>query len=315
MEWHALGFGSVMARSIWKGAIAFGLVNIPVGLTSAEEPEASVGLHMVDKENNARIRYKKVNAETGAEVPPDRIVKGYEHEEGHFVLFDDKELEGVRPELTKTIEITQFVDLVDIEPLLYEKPYYLEPEKRGRKAYALLRETLRETGKAGIARVVIRTREYLAAMFVRGEVIVLEIMRFPDEVRSPAKLDLPASGDAQFQPTQKELDLAKRLVGDMSEKWDPSQHHDEYQAALMAYIEEKIAKGKTAVVKGGARDDDGGVTASNTIDLAAYLEQSIMAGKGSKGSKVPEPKKSASKTTAKKTAKKVPPKKAAKKSA
>ncbi len=109
-----------MARSIWKGAIAFGLVNIPVGLTSAEEPEADLGLHMVDKENNARIRYKKVNAETGEEVPFDRIVKGYEQEEGHFVLFDDKELEAVRPEFTKTIEIKQFVDLTDIEPLLYE---------------------------------------------------------------------------------------------------------------------------------------------------------------------------------------------------
>ncbi len=307
-----------MARSIWKGAIAFGLVNIPVGLTSAEEPEAEVGLHMVDKENNARIRYKKVNAETGEEVPSDRIVKGYEHEEGHFVLFDDKELEGVRPELTKTIEIKQFVDLADIEPLLYEKPYYLEPEKRGRKAYALLRETLRQTGKAGISRVVIRTREYLAAMFVRGDVIVLEVMRFPDEVRSPAKLDLPASDDAQFQPNPKELELAKRLVGDMSEEWNPAEHHDEYQAALMAYIEEKISKGATAVVKGGERDSDAGVTASNTIDLAAYLEKSIMAGKTSKGPKNPAPSKNAPKTVAKpavKNAAKKVPKKAARKSA
>jgi len=294
-----------MARSIWKGAIAFGLVNIPVGLTSAEEPEADIGLHMVDKKNNARIRYKKVNAETGEEVPNDRIVKGYEHEEGHFVLFDDEELGSVRPELTKTIEIKQFVDLIDIEPLLYEKPYYLEPEKRGRKAYALLRETLRETGKAGIARVVIRTREYLAAMFVRDDVIVLELMRFPEEVRSADKLDLPASKDAQYQPTKKELDLAKRLVDDMSEKWDPTEHHDEYQAALMAYIDEKISKGATAVVKGGDRESESGVTASNTIDLAAYLEQSIMAGKGSKGSKAPESKKPAGKTTAKKAAKKV----------
>ncbi len=296
-----------MARSIWKGAIAFGLVNIPVGLTSAEEPEAEVGLHMVDKKNNARIRYKKVNAETGEEVPSDRIVKGYEHEEGHFVLFEDKELEEVRPEFTKTIEIKQFVDLADIEPLLYEKPYYLEPEKRGRKAYALLRETLRQTGKAGISRVVIRTREYLAAMFVRADVIVLELMRFPDEVRSADKLDLPSSKDAQFEPTKKELDLAKRLVDDMSEKWDPSEHHDEYQAALMAYIEEKISKGATAVVKGGERDSDrdSGVTASNTIDLAAYLEKSILAGKGSKTSKDTESKKPATKTAAKKAAKKV----------
>lgn len=294
-----------MARSIWKGAIAFGLVNIPVGLTSAEEPSAEVGLHMIDKKNNARIRYEKVNAETGEKVPWDRIVKGFEHDEGHFILFDDKELEAVRPELTKTIEIKQFVDLADIEPLLYEKPYYLEPEKRGRKAYALLRETLRETGKAGVSRVVIRTKEYLAAMFVRGDVIVLELMRFPDEVRPAAKLDLPASDDPQYQPSKKELDLAKRLVNDMTEKWNPEDHHDEYQSALMAYIEEKIANGDTAAVKGGEREREPGVTANNTIDLAAYLEKSILATKGSKGSEVKKPaaKKTAGKA-AKKTAKK-----------
>ncbi len=305
-----------MARSIWKGAIAFGLVNIPVGLTSAEEPDSEVGLHMVDKKNNARIRYKKVNAETGEEVPSDRIVKGYEHEEGHFVLFDEEELEGVRPELTKTIEIKQFVELADIEPLLYEKPYYLEPDKRGRKAYALLRETLRQSGKAGIARVVIRTKEYLAAMFVRDDVIVLELMRFPDEVRPPSKLDLPASDDPEFQPAKKEMDLAKRLVDDMSEKWNPSEHHDEYQTALMAYIEDKIATGATAVVKGGGRESEAGVTANNTIDLAAYLEKSIMAGKGSKGaiSKKPAPPKAAEKESAKPAAKK-PAKKAAKRTA
>lgn len=312
-----------MARAIWKGAIAFGLVNIPVGLSSAEEPDSEVGLHMVDKKNNARIRYKKVNAETGEEVPADRIVKGYEHEEGEFVLFDDKELEDVRPELTKTIEIKQFVDLADIEPLLYEKPYYLEPEKRGRKAYALLRETLRESGKAGVARVVIRTREYLAAMFVRDDAIVLELMRFPDEVRPASKLDLPASSDAQFKPARKEMELAKRLVDDMTEKWDPAEHHDEYQSALMAYIDGKIAKGATAVVKGGEKErESGGGTSGNTIDLAAYLEKSIMDGKRTKSpattGKSSGKKSGARKSTARKTAKKAArksAKKAAKKSA
>lgn len=297
-----------MARAIWKGAIAFGLVNIPVGLSSAEEPDSEVGLHMVDKKNNARIRYKKVNAETGEEVPSDRIVKGYEHEEGEFVLFDDNELASVRPELTKTIEIQQFVDLADIEPLLYERPYYLEPEKRGRKAYALLRETLRESGKAGIARVVIRTREYLAAMFVRDDVIVLELMRFPDEVRPASKLDLPDSSDSRFKPAKKEMELAKRLVDDMTEKWNPDEHHDQYQSALLAYIDDKVSKGATAVVKGGERERESGSTPSNTIDLAAYLEKSIMAGKGSKGSPTDKP--AAKKTSAKKS-----PKKAARKTA
>ena len=297
------------ARSIWKGAIAFGLVNIPVGLTSAEEKN-DVGLNLVDSKNNARIRYEKVNAETGEPVPWDRIVKGYEHEDGHFILFDDKELEGVRPQLTKTIQIEQFVDLEDIEPLLFEKPYYLEPEKRGRKAYALLRETLRETGKAGIARVVIRTREYLTAMFVKDDVILLEALRFPQEIRPASKLDLPASDDSAYQPSKKELDLAKRLVADMTEEWNPAEHHDEYQAALVDYIEKKIASGKTAAVKGGSRDrDEAPATGGKVVDLAAYLEQSIRAGKKEKPS-APAGKKPPSKSVAKKTGKK-----AAKKSA
>jgi DNA end-binding protein Ku len=297
------------ARSIWKGAIAFGLVNIPVGLTSAEESSGEVSLNLIDKTNHARIRYEKVNAETGKPVAWENLVKGYEHEEGHYILLDEKELEGVKPQLTKTIEITQFVDLADIEPMLFEKPYYLEPEKRGRKAYALLRETLRETGKAGIARVVIRTKEYLAAMFVRGEAIVLEVLRFPSELRSAAKLDLPATDDPAVKPGKKELDLAKHLVEQMTEDWNPANYHDEYQQALLDYIEKKVASGGSAAVKGGERErNDGSVTASNTIDLAAYLEQSI---KGGKAGKAADPKKPA----AKKAAKKNPAKKAAKKSA
>lgn len=296
------------ARSIWKGAIAFGLVNIPVGLTSAEDTSEAVALHMVDSKNNARIRYKKVNAETGEEVPWDRMVKGYEHDEGQFILFDDKELEAVQPKLTKTIEIEQFVDLADIEPMLFEKPYYLEPEKRGKKAYALLRETLRETGKAGIARLVVRTREYLAAMFVRGEAIVLEALRFPQEIRPASKLDLPASDDAQYQPSKKEMDLAKHLVANMTEEWKPEEHHDEYQAALMAYIEQKLAAGKTAAVKGGGRDrDQAAATGGNVVDLAAYLEQSIKGSQSKPTAASPKKKTPAARTkpVAKKAARKV----------
>ena len=296
-----------MARSIWKGAIAFGLVNIPVGLTSAEERTEKVDLHMVDSENNARIRYEKVNAETGEPVPWERLVKGYEHEDGQFILLDEKELEAVQPKLTKTIQIEQFVDLADIEPLLFEKPYYLEPEKRGRKAYALLREALRETGKAGISRVVIRTREYLAAMFVRDDVILLELLRFPEEIRPASKLDLPASNDAEYQPSKKEMELAKRLIGDMTEEWNPAEHHDEYQQALMDYIEKKIAAGKTAAVKGGDRErQEAPAAGSNVVDLASYLEKSIMAGKSAaKGEEAPKGKsaKKAAKKSAKKTGK------------
>jgi DNA end-binding protein Ku len=281
-----------MARSIWKGSIAFGLVNIPVSLTGAEA-RPDVQLHMVDSKNHARIRYERVNADSGEEVPWDRMVRGYEHEEGQFILLSDKELEAVEPKLTKTIEISEFVKLDEIDPLLFDKPYYLEPDKRGRKAYALLREALRKSGKAGISRVVIRTREYLSAMFVRDDVLVLMLLRFPQEIKASAKLDLPSSADKEWQPEKREMQLAERLIDEMSEKWKPENYHDEYREALMDYIEKKISGGET--VKDVKESDEGEPRSkSNVVDLAAYLEQSI-------GRK---PKTAAKKTAAKKAAKK-----------
>lgn len=282
-----------MARSIWKGSIAFGLVNIPVSLTGAEA-KPDIQLHMVDSKNHARIRYERVNADTGDEVPWDRMVRGYEHDDGKLVLLSDAELEAAAPKLTKSIEITEFVDLKEIDPLLFDKPYYLEPEKRGRKAYALLREALRKSGKAGISRVVIRTREYLSAMFVREDVLVLMLLRFPQEIKSWSKLELPSSRDKEWQPVKRELELAGRLIDDMSGKWRPDEFHDEYRESLMTMIETKIRTGES-VADGSdpekERADDGKV-----VDLAAYLEQSVrMNGKGK-----PAVKKGAKKTGAKK---------------
>ncbi|MCW1912628.1 Ku protein [Luteolibacter sp. GHJ8] len=286
-----------MARSIWKGSIAFGLVNIPVSLTGAEV-RPDVQLHMVDSKNHARIRYERVNADSGEEVPWDRMVRGYEYEEGQFILLSDKELESVEPKLTKTIEISEFVKLDEIDPLLFDKPYYLEPDKRGRKAYALLREALRKSGKAGISRVVIRTREYLSAMFVRDDVLVLMLLRFPQEMKASAKLDLPVSSDKEWQPAKREMQLAERLIDEMSEKWNPKNYHDEYREALMEYIEKKIRSGDTVEdVKEG--DEEEPKLKGNVVDLAAYLEQSI----GKKPKAAAARKKPAAKKTAKKAVK------------
>lgn len=296
-----------MARSIWKGSIAFGLVNIPVGLTGAES-RPDVQLHMVDSKNHARIRYERVNADSGEEVPWDRMVRGYEHEEGQFILLSDKELEAVEPKLTKTIEITEFVKLAEIDPLLFDKPYYLEPEKRGRKAYALLREALRKSGKAGISRVVIRTREYLSAMFVRDDVLVLMLLRFPQEIKASSKLDLPSSDDKEGQPSKRELELADRLIDEMSEKWNPKNYHDEYREALMDYIEKKIRSGDTVEDVKEGDEEEPARRSGKVVDLAAYLEQSI----GSK--KQPAAKKTAGKKAAAKKAAKKATKHAAKKS-
>lgn len=299
-----------MARSIWKGAIAFGLVNIPVGLTSAES-RPDIQLHMVDSKNHARIRYERVNADTGEEVPWDRMVKGYEHDDGKFILLTDEDLEAVQPKLTKTIEIESFVSLADIDPLLFDKPYYLEPEKRGRKAYALLREALRKTGKAGISRVVIRTREYLSAMFVRDDVMILMLLRFPQEIRASSKLELPDSSAAEFQPKKNEMDLAVRLIDEMTGKWTPNEYHDEYREALMDFIEKKVSSGEAVddVKEGEEREETGG---SNVLDLAEYLSRSITGNSpqgASSSSKAPVKKAAAKKSTAKKAAKKAPAKK------
>ena len=288
-----------MPRSIWSGSIAFGLVNIPVSLTSAES-RPDVQLHMVDSKNHARIRYERVNSESGEEVPWDRMVRGYEYEDGQFILLTDKDLEAVQPKLTKTIEITEFVPLDDIDPLLFDKPYYLDPDKRGQKAYALLREALRKSGKAGVAKVVIRTREYLSAMFPRGDALVLMLLRFPQEIRSIAKLELPSAEAKEWQPAKRELDLALRLIDEMSEKWNPDEHHDEYRQALLDFIERKVAQGDVATdVKGDEREP--ATASTKVVDLADYLQRSVeQAGSGK------------SKPAAKKTVKKKTTKHAAK---
>jgi len=292
-----------MPRSIWSGSIAFGLVNIPVSLTNAEN-RPDVQLHMVDSKNHARIRYERVNSESGEEVPWDRMVRGYEHEDGQFILLTDKDLEAVQPKLTKTIEITEFVPLADIDPLLFDKPYYLEPDKRGQKAYALLREALRKSGKAGISKVVIRTREYLSAMFPRDEALVLMLLRFPQEIRSIAKLDLPSSKEKEWQPAKRELDLALRLIDEMSGEWKPEEHHDEYRQALLDFIERKVAQGDVATdVKGG---DEREVAASTkVVDLADYLQRSVEQAGGGKSKPA---KKTAKKKATKHAAKTTSPK-------
>lgn len=297
-----------MARAIWKGSIAFGLVNIPVALTSAES-RPDIQLHMVDSSNHARIRYERVNADTGEEVPWDRMVKGYEHDDGKFILLSSEELESVQPELTKTIEISEFVELSEIDPILFDKPYFLEPEKRGKKAYALLREALRKSDKAGISRVVIRTREYLSAMFVRDDVLVLMLLRFPQEVKKIATLDLPSSGAKEWQPVKKEMDLALRLIGDMTEKWEPADMHDEYRESLMEFIEKKISKGDTVSDVKNPDDSDEEDDNGNVVDLAAYLEKSVNAGKKKPAKKAA--KKSTKKNAAKKSAKKAKSKRSA----
>ena len=286
-----------MARAIWKGSISFGRVNIPVGLYAAESRD-EISFHMLDKRNLARIRYKRVNEESGKEVPWDDTVRGYEFESGKYVVLSDEDLKRAAPEATQTIDITDFVDLDDISPLYFDKPYYLAPDKKGSKAYALLRETLRRTGKAGIATVVIRTKQYLAAVVARGKVITLELLRYAHELRDPDDLDLP-SGAAGV--SEKELEMAKRLVEGMVEDWKPEKYKDTYRQDLMKMIEERVESGQLEASETPAprpKKAEGKV-----LDLMALLKQSV----DERGSGARKPaKKAAAKKPAKKAAARKP---------
>src|SRR5690349_22652082 len=196
-----------MARGLWKGAISFGLVNVPVELFSAQKRSSELDLTMLDRRDMAPVGYKRVNKTSGKEVPWEDVVKGYEYEDGQYVVLSEEDFRRANPELAKTVDIMAFVDRSDIAPHYFETPYYLGPGKRGEKAYALLRDALAKAGKVGIATVVIRTRQYLAAVIPQGELLVMNTLRYAAELRDPKELDIPAS-----KVTAKEIDLALRLM-------------------------------------------------------------------------------------------------------
>ncbi|HYL06359.1 MAG TPA: Ku protein, partial [Thermoanaerobaculia bacterium] len=217
-----------MPRSIWKGSISFGLVNIPVGLYTAEKSK-ELHFHLLDRRNLAPIHYQRINSETGKEVRWEDTVRGFEFEPKRYLVLSDEDLKRANPVSTQTVEIIEFVDLADLSPIYFEKPYLLAPERKGAKGYALLRETLRHTGKVGIAKVVIRTRQYLAAVLPVDDAIVLNLMRFQDELRDPAELDLPSGKQGV---TDKELQMARRLVEAMVGKWDPESYRDDFRLVM-----------------------------------------------------------------------------------
>ncbi|HEX3128912.1 MAG TPA: Ku protein [Thermoanaerobaculia bacterium] len=283
-----------MARSIWKGSITFGLVNIPVGLYSAEKRE-EVSFHLLDRKNKARVKYKRVNEETGREVAWEDTVRGFELESGKYVILTDEDLQRAAPEKTQTVDILDFVDLEEIDPSFFDKPYYLAPDKKGAKSYALLREVLKRTKKVGISKVVIRSKQYLAAVIAEGDVIVLNILRFAHELRDPKELDLPHGKEGV---TERELDMAERLVEGMVDSWDPDKYRDDYYKDLMKMIHERAEAGQydEAPEAPAAPKPE---RAGNVVDLMALLKQSVEGG-GRKPAKKAPAKKTAKKTAARK---------------
>src|SRR5262245_34187879 len=260
-----------MSRPIWKGHISFGLVNVPVVLMSAER-RVDLSFRMIDSRNSARIRYERVNEETGEEVPWDKIVKGYEYDDGNYVLLSEEELQNASPELTKTIEIEQFVDLSDIDIRYYERPYMLVPDKKVEKGYVLLREAIRDSGKAGIAKVVIRGRQYLAALIPQGNALVLELLRFHQELIDLSEFDLPSTDLRKYGVAKKEIELATKLISGMTAKWNASKYHDEYRDALMKLVERKIKSGKTEVIEEVEEEAE---PVRQTINFMDVLKRSV----------------------------------------
>lgn len=261
-----------MPRELWKGAIQFGLVHIPVSLYPAEQRD-ELSFSMLDRRDLQPVGYKRFNKTTGEEVPYEQIVKGYEYREGEYVTLEKEDFKRANVEATQTVDIEGFVDAASLPAYHFESPYYLAPGKHGDKGYALLRETLVRTGRVGIATVVIRTRAHLAALYAIGNVLVLNTLRYADELRDPRELKVPGSLK-EAKVNERELSMAERLVEDMAMEWDPVQYHDTYRDDILRMIEEK-AQGKVKPEPKAKRAP----REAEVIDFASLLERSLGGGR------------------------------------
>ena len=265
-----------MPRQLWKGAIQFGLVHVPVSLYPAEHRD-ELSFTLLDRRDMQPVGYQRVNKSTGEEVAFEDVVKGYEYEKGQYVTLEKEDFKRANAEATQTVDIVGFVDADSIAPYYFDAPYYLAPDKHGAKGYALLRETLERTGRMGIATVVIRTRQHVAALYPHGNVLVLNTLRYHGEMRDPKDLEVPESlKAAKVQP--KEMDMAERLVEDMATEFKPEGFKDAYRADLMKFIEEKAA-GNVKKAPRGKRATGG----AEVIDFAKLLEKSLAAVKKGEG--------------------------------
>ncbi len=261
-----------MPRAIWSGSVSFGLVNVPVKLVTATSSK-EVRFHQLHEADSGRISQKRVCSLDGEEVDYADIVKGYDLGGGRYVVIDPEELATVDAEATRTIDIEEFVDLVDIDPVFFEKSYYLVPDGRAEKPYALLAEVMTETGKVALGRFVLRTKQYLAALRAREGVLVLATMLYADEVIAPAELEVPTT--AATKPTERELDMATRLVESLSADFDPAKYHDDHREKVLALVEAK-AEGSSIAAP------EEPTAAAPVVDLMAALEASLSAARTAK---------------------------------
>jgi len=297
------------SRTLWKGAITFGLVHIPVGLHTAST-EQGVDFDWLDKRSMDPVGYKRINKKTGREIDKDNIVKGFEYEDGKYVVISPDEIEAVYPRTTQTIEIQRFIDANEIPFVYLERPYYVAPINKGQKVYALLREVLVKTGKVGLAKVVIATKQHLAVLVPSGKALVLNLLRWGDEVKTLDGLDLPAAGVKGAHLTPAEMKMAQQLVEDMSGKWNPEDFKDEFKHAVMKIVDKKVKAGDTETVIQPEEEAPG--ESAEVIDLTELLARSLRGGKGAKGAKATTGKPAAAKKATAKTAAKTAAKTTAK---
>lgn len=291
-----------MPRSgIWKGSISFGLLNIPVSLQTANETK-DLSFHMLDSRDFAPIKYRKVNADSGKEVPYDKIVKGYEYEPDQFVVVSKADFVNANPKATQTVDIEDFVMLDEIDTMLFDKPYYMVPQKSGEKGYFLLRDALKRTKKVAIGKIVIRTKQHLAAIMPMGDYLVLEILRFSHEVKELHEVDFLEGIKTTGRYNPRELKMAEDLIKGMTAEWEPAKYDDTYYQDMMKLIKKKIKAGQTHVVNDEVEEETEEPTDTGVVDLLPLLRQSLQK-KGGQTAKPAKAKPAKSKSTKAKSTK------------
>ncbi len=276
-----------MPRAIWKGAISFGLVHVPIAMYPASQ-EVGIDFDWLDKRSMDPVGYKRVNKRTGKEILKDDIVKGIKQDDGDYVVLSEDEIKAAFPKSTQTIEIECFVKAAEIPFLLLERPYYLEPSGKGDKVYALLRESMLEAGVIGIARVVMHTKEHLAALIPSGAALVLNTIRWASEIRPLDELKLPAEGKSAASLKPAELKMAAQLIGDMTSTWKAEDYADGFSAAVHGLVNQKVKAGQTETVTPVEEAAEAGT--SNVVDLTELLAKSLAKRKpAAKSAAVPVP--------------------------
>lgn len=259
-----------MTKSIWKGDISFGLVTIPVSLIAVEEKN-ELHFHLLDKKTKARVRYQRVSEATGKEVPWTQVVRAYEYAKESYIVVDEKAFEKASPQVFKSIDIEEFVDLKEIDNIYYSKPYYMQPEGKNKKAYVLLREALKKTKKVGVAKIIIRSKESLGLIIPHDHALLLYLIHFSDEIREEDSIHLPKEDLKSYKISKKETQMAESLIKNMSTSWQPEKYHNEYRETMQKWLHQQIKKQSrkktVAVEKTKARDD--------VLDFVSLLKSSM----------------------------------------